>query len=87
VRKDWVGRVVTRGDAVALAEAIASMLQAPVPDPARLSALASPFRIDQIAQQYLGLFDDLYARAAVRHRGPAWSLAWPVRTQIAKAIS
>jgi len=84
---DRVGRVVPRGDGAALADAIAAMLQAPVPDPARLSALASPFRIDRIALRYLDLFDEVCVRAAVRDHRPAWRFNWPSRTPIAEAIS
>lgn len=84
---DRVGRVVLRGDGVALADAIATMLRAPAPDPARLSALANPFRIDRIATQYLDLFDEVCVRAAVRDRRPAWRLSWSSRTPIVEAIS
>jgi len=87
LRHDRVGRVVPRGDDVALADAVAAMLRAPVPDPARLSALASPFRIDRIATQYLDLFDEVCVRAAVRDRRPAWRFSWPSRTPIVEAIS
>jgi glycosyltransferase involved in cell wall biosynthesis len=87
LRSKRVGRVVSRGDDIALADAIASMLKAPTPDPAHLSALANPFRIDRIAMQYLDLFDEVCVRAATRDRRPAWRLAWPSRTRIVEAAS
>jgi glycosyltransferase involved in cell wall biosynthesis len=84
---EGVGHVVPRGDVGAMANAIMSMLRAPAPAPAQLSARASPFRIDRIARQYLDLFDAVCVRAAVRERRPAWALAWPHRSRIVEAVS
>ena len=80
LRSDQAGRVVPVRDVPALAPAIEAMLAAPAPDPRQLAAIASPFRIDGIARQYLALFDNVCGREDRRPHRAGWEFAWPRRT-------
>ncbi len=51
------GRVVPIDDVAAMAAALAELLAAPPPDPARLAARVAPFRIGPVADAYLALFE------------------------------
>lgn len=76
LRSGDAGRVVPIGDVHAMADAIGAMLATPAPDPCQLAAIASPFRIDGIALQYLALFDEVCAREARRRPQTAMEPAW-----------
>ena len=79
LRGEDAGRVVPIRDVPAMAAAIGAMLAVPPPDPRRLAAIASPFRIDGIALEYLALFDEVCGREAKPRRLPVPGLAWPAR--------
>jgi glycosyltransferase involved in cell wall biosynthesis len=61
VDRTGFGRSVAINDAAALARAIASVLDSPAPEPARMVAAVAPFRIEQVATAYTGLFESLCA--------------------------
>jgi len=87
LRSSQAGRVVPIRDVPALANAMGAMLAAPAPDPRQLAAIASPFRIDGIALQYLALFDEVCSREAKRGRLAVPGLTWPTRTAPIKLAS
>ena len=87
LRSVEAGRVVPLRDAPAMAKAIGAMLAAPPPDPRQLAAIASPFRIDGIALEYLALFDEVCARETRPRRLAVPGLAWPTRAAQIKLAS
>lgn len=87
LRSSQAGRVVPIRDVPALANAMGAMLAAPAPDPRQLAAIASPFRIDGIALQYLALFDEVCSREAKRGRLAVPGLTWPTRAAPIKLAS
>ncbi|WP_165186800.1 glycosyltransferase [Caulobacter soli] len=61
------GRVAPIGDAVALAESLRQVLEAPAPDPRVLARSVADYRIGPIAEAYLQVFDAVVAQRT----GPA----------------